>query len=168
MVHENETVEQMEQGTATQVTGADTGADIDDADAPIDTPAEASERPIQAVGPGDIRAEEVNLSQGGANLIEAKKVSITQGAAANVRAEEVTINQGGVALARARHLTVAENASSLLVVADKATVEEGGSVFLLVAGSAAGDVRPALDWRSALALGAGFGLVVALIRRVLR
>ena len=166
MAHENETVEQMEQASATEMT--DSGARVDDADAPIDMAAQSPKRPVQAVGPGDIRAEEVNLSQGGANLIEAKKVSITQGGAANVRAEEISISQGGVALARTRNLTIAENASSLLVVADKATVEDGASVFLLVAGSAAGDVRPALDWRSALALGAGFALVMSLIRRVLR
>lgn len=166
MVHDNETLEQMEQEPATEMT--DTGAYVEDADAPIEMASESPRRPVQAVGPGDIRAEEVNLSQGGANLIEAKKVSITQGGAANVRAEEMSISQGAVALARTRNLTVAENASSLLVVADKATVEEGASVFLLVTGSAAGDVRPALDWRSALALGAGFGLVISLIRRVLR
>ena len=155
MVQENEMQETIEPEGASETTG-------------VETTTATSDRLPRAVGPGDIRAEEVNFSQGGANTIEAQKVSITQGGAASVRADDFSISQGGVAVARTGSLTIGEAGNSFMVVADKATVEEGGSVFLLVAGSASGDVRPALDWRTALALGAGFGLAISLIRRVLR
>ena len=92
-------------------------------------------------------------------------MTINQGGAAQVRADELTINQGGVALARTENLTIAEGGSAFAVMADKATLSSNSSVFLLVAGSASGEVRPVLDWRAAAALGAGFALAIKLIRR---
>jgi hypothetical protein len=169
MVEQNETRddthEQAEGGT--DIAMNSTGGD--DSDAPVEMAAEEEPmRPAKAVGPGAIRADVVNLNQGGASTIEAKTVSITNGGAANVRAEELSITNGGVALARTGSLTIKQGGSSFLALADNAEVEEGGSVFLLVAKSTSGGVRPMLDWRAALAVGAGFGLALSLIRRVLR
>ncbi len=142
----------------------------DDSDAPIEladelgdasTPADVGE-PGMA---GDVRAETVNISQGGANSVEAENVSITQGGAAQVRAAQLSVSEGGVALARTDNLTIGESGSAFAVVADSATVEEGGNVFLLIARSVGGDVRPMLDWRAALAFGAGLALVARILRR---
>jgi hypothetical protein len=45
------------------------------------------------------------------------------------------------------------------------TLERATAVGILIAGRVNGSVRPLLDWRSALAFGAAFGLVVGLLRR---
>jgi hypothetical protein len=49
---------------------------------------------------------------------------------------------------------------------DQATVSEGGNVLLLMAGEVHGDVRPVLDWRSALALALGLAVAWRLVRRI--
>lgn len=117
---------------------------------------------------GDIRAENVTLTQGGARDIEATTVSIMQGGAARVSAEQLNISQGGVAMARTDELVVNEGGSAFAVIADKATIAEGSNVFLLVSGQVDGDGRPVLDWRSALAAGVGFAAALSVIRRILR
>ena len=115
---------------------------------------------------GDVRAENVTLSQGGARDIVATTVSITQGGAAQVRAEQMNLSQGGVALAKTENLTVADGGSAFAVLSDHATVNEGGNVLVLLAGEVSGDARPLLDWRSALALGAGLVVAWRLLRRI--
>jgi len=136
----------------------------DDWDAPIQLDDVAEPTPTAAPG-GDVRAESVTISGSGANSIEAQSVSISQGGAAQVRATDFSVSQGGVALARAEHLTVNEDASAFAVLADSAEVHEGANVFLLVARSVSGDVRPVLDWRAAVGLGAGLAIALRLLRR---
>ncbi len=136
----------------------------DDSDAPIEledvgvtgTP----DRPRH-----DVRADHVTISQGGANRVDAGTVTVTQGGVGRIRAEELSISQGGVGMARVDNLTVEDGGSAFAVIADSTSVEQGGSVFLLITRSASGDVRPVLDWRAGLALGAGLGLVLAFLRR---
>lgn len=115
---------------------------------------------------GDVRAENVMLSQGGARDINATTVSITQGGASRVSAEQMNVSQGGVALAKTENLTVAEGGSAFAVLSDHATVNEGGNVLVLIAGEVSGDARPLLDWRSALALAAGLVVAWRLVRRI--
>ena len=115
---------------------------------------------------GDVRAENVTLTQGGARDIVATTVTITQGGAAQVRAEHMNLSQGGVVLAKTDNLTVAEGGSAVAVLSDHATVNEGGNVLVLLAGEVSGDARPLLDWRSALALGAGIVVAWRLVRRI--
>ena len=136
-----------------------------DADAPIQLDdAETPAAPTPA-GMGDVRAESVTISGSSANLVEAETVSVSQGGVAQVRANEVSVSQGGVALARAEHLTVGEDASAFAVLADSAEFHEGSNVFMLFARSVGGEVRPVLDWRAALAVGAGFAVVLRVLRR---
>jgi hypothetical protein len=113
-----------------------------------------------------IRADHVEINQGGANSVEAQTVSITQGGAGQVRADEVSVSQGGIGLARAGRLTLGQGGSAFAIVADEATVESGANVFMVLARTASGEARPMLDLRSALAIGIGFGLIVSLLRRL--
>jgi len=115
--------------------------------------------------PEHIRAERVEVTQGGAGLIEADSVSLQQGGAARVNAREMSVSMGAVALARADSLRLESGASGFAVVSRQASVEEGASVFMLVARSVTGDVRPVLDWRAAAAFGLAFGLVMRVLRR---
>lgn len=123
---------------------------------------------IKNGGARDIDATSVSITQGGARDIEATTVTINQGGAARIRADELSISQGGVALARTEHLTIQDGGNAFLVVADKAALDPETSVFLLVAGSTTGDVRPVMDWRAAAAFGAGFAFVLGLLRRLRR
>lgn len=116
--------------------------------------------------PEAVRAEHVEINQGGATSIDAQTVSITQGGAARVRANQLSVSQGGVALARTGTLSLGEGGSALAVVADEVTIDAGGRVVLLLARNASGDVRPLLDLPSALAIGAGIGLAITLLRRL--
>ena len=123
---------------------------------------------IRNGGARDIDATSVAITQGGARDIDAQTVTITQGGAARIRADELNVSQGGVAVARADNLTIAEGGSAFAVMADSAQVDRDSNVFLLVAGSTSGDVRPVLDWKAAAALGAGFALASAAFRRIRR
>jgi hypothetical protein len=144
----------------------------DDSDAPVsfedtDHAPHNGHLPAGMDASGDVRAENVTLTQGGARDIVATTVSITQGGAAQVRAEQMNLSQGGVALAKTDSLTVADGGSAFAVLSDHATVNEGGNVLVLVAGEVSGDARPLLDWRSALALAAGLVVAWRLVRRIL-
>ena len=119
-------------------------------------------------GARDIDATTVNITQGGARDIEATNVTINQGGAARVNAEQVTVSQGGVGIVRAEQLTLQDGGNAFAVMADKAHFDAETSVFLLISGSTSGEVKPVLDWRAALAIGAGFALVLSALRRVLR
>lgn len=114
---------------------------------------------------GDVRADRVELTHGGASTITADTVSLSQGGAGRVRARELTISQGGVGVARADRLTLKENAGAFAVIANQATVGDTANVFLLVAGRTSGPVRTAIDLRVAAVFGAAFALVLALLRR---
>jgi hypothetical protein len=137
---------------------ADAGADISDAD----------NVEITNGGARDIDATTVNITQGGARDIEATTVTINQGGAGRVSAEHVTVSQGGIGLARAEELTLQDGGNAFAVVADRAHFDAETSVFLLISGSTSGEVKPVLDWRAALAIGAGFALVLSAMRRLRR
>ena len=119
-------------------------------------------------GARDIDAQTVSITQGGARDIDATTVTINQGGAGRVRADELSVSSSGVGLARTEHLTLREGGTAFAVVADEASLDADTNVFLLVAGSTKGDVRPVMDWRAAAALGAGFALAISLLRRVRR
>ena len=125
-----------------------------------------TEQPAVAPIADAVRAEHVEIKQGGANSVEARTVSITQGGAGQVRADEVSVSQGGIGMARAGRLSLAEGGSAFAIVADEATLESGANVFMLLARSTSGDVRPLLDLRSALAIGAAFAVVALLLHRL--
>jgi len=130
----------------------------DDSDAPVLTDA----TPVVTAPASD----HVELNQGGMQSITATSVMLSQGGAGQVHADEMHVSQSGVGLARVGNLTLGDGASAFAVVADQATVEEGSNAFLVVARSFSGDVRPTIDWRTAMAFGAGLGLVVSILRRL--
>jgi hypothetical protein len=114
---------------------------------------------------GAVRADHVEICQGGASSVEATTVSIRQGGAGRIQADEITISQGGAGLVQTDSLKLEEGATAFAVLAGEATVSDGASVFVLLARSVSGGVRPVLDWRAAAAFGAGFGAAFALLRR---
>jgi len=133
---------------------------VDDSDAPVQLDEPASGMDAN----GDLRAPSVSISQGGARDVYAEQVAISQGGAGRVRADSVSVSLGGIAVARADSLTIQEGGAALAVGAGSVTVERGGRALLVLARSASGDAR-VLDIRTALAIGAGLGIFLRLLRR---
>ena len=113
----------------------------------------------------EVRAERVEIKQGGAGRVDATTVTVEQGGVGRVHAQDVTVTMGGVGLAQTESLQLGQGANAFAVSADDANVSDGGSVFLLIARHASGNIRPVLDWRAAAAFGAGFALVLRVLRR---
>ena len=135
----------------------------DDSDAPIEL-GDGEQAP--AAMAEDVHGETVNIKQGGAQTVDATTVSINQGGAGRVNADTMTLDQSGVGIAHTNTLTLGSGSTAFAVFAKEATVEEGANALFLVARSFDGDVQPTIDWRSALAFGAGRGLVLSIIRRL--
>jgi hypothetical protein len=152
---------------------ADLSSGADDSDAPVlgDVDRDVSGADnvdIRNGGARDVDATTVSITQGGARDIEATTVTLTQGGAASIRADEVHASSSGIGFVRADRLTLRQGGTAFAVVADEATVDPEASVFLLIAGSTKGVVRPVLDWRAAAAFGASFAFVLGLLRRARR
>ncbi|HWH37613.1 MAG TPA: hypothetical protein VNT28_07555 [Candidatus Limnocylindrales bacterium] len=113
----------------------------------------------------NVRADHVEIVQGGASRVDAISVDIRQGGAGLVRAGEMSVSQGGIGLASAERINLREGSSVVAVAAGEAHLDAGANVLLLLARNASGNVRPVLDWRAMAALGAAFGIVAALLRR---
>ena len=77
-----------------------------------------------------VRAERVEIQQGGADHVEADRVSVTQGGITSVDAREVDVRLGGIAYAQADDITVTAGGVAL-ARADHLTVELGrlGAAF---------------------------------------
>ena len=114
---------------------------------------------------GDVRADHVEIVQGGAQAIHAQTVTIQQGGAGLVRATEVTVSQGGIGVARAERVSLRETSSAFALVSREASVGAGSNILLLVARDVRGDIRPLVDWRAAAAFGAALALVTTILRR---
>ena len=76
----------------------------------------------------------------------------------------VRVSQGSVGFAAARDVNV-EQSFVRTLIAQNVRISRPSAVLLLLAGRVEGSVRPLLDWRAALAFGAAFGLVSALVRK---
>jgi hypothetical protein len=113
-----------------------------------------------------VSADQVEISQSQVSAVDGRTVSLNQSGVGRVKADEVSVSQSGIGLVRATSLKVGDRASAFAVLADEVTVEQGGNVFMLLAGDVSGEVRPVLDLRSALAIGVGFGLALGLLRRL--
>jgi hypothetical protein len=131
----------------------------------MSTPEATTGNGVSEQTPEHVKAERVEISQGGAGSIEATTVSLQQAGAGRVRAREMSVAQGGVAVARTDNLRLEAGSSGFAVVADEVAIAPGASVFMLFARRSTGDVRPVLDWRTAVAFGIGVGLVLRLLRR---
>jgi hypothetical protein len=125
-----------------------------------------------------VRARNVTITRGGAGRVEATDVAVSQGGIGAARADRVFVELGGLGAAMGGEINVTqgylgptiarevhlEQAFARSVVAGNASFGPRSGAFLVIAGRVEGSLRPVLDWRGGLALGAGFGLVTGLIR----
>ncbi len=107
---------------------------------------------VQFGGVGAARADVLNVEWGAVGPVAAGELRVTQGLVGSAIAREATIDQGFVRTLIAQHVTVTRPSAALVVLAARVD----------------GEVRALLDWRGALALGVGLGLVTAVSRALRR
>jgi hypothetical protein len=89
---------------------------------------------------------------------------VTYGSVGAALADELRVSQGSVGVVAAREAVIEQSFVRTLIAQD-VRITKPSAVLVLLAARVEGSVRPVLDWRSALAFGAAFGLVSALVRR---
>jgi hypothetical protein len=118
-------------------------------------------------GIGRVDATEVTVTQGGIGIARGDRISVQMGGIGAVMGREVSISQGGTGSILAQQVRV-EQAFVRTLVAQHVEINRPSAVLFLIAQRVSGDVRPALDWRGALAFGAAFGIVAGLVGRARR
>jgi hypothetical protein len=120
----------------------------------------------------------VTVHQGAVGGAQAEQVHVTQGAVGGVRAQRITVDKGAVGGAIAGEFRLRMGFAQGVLARD-VTIEQGGartiigntvklgpqSGALLVVARRVEGGRFLLDWRAALALGAAFAVVSALLRQ---
>ena len=126
--------------------------------------ATAQQVEVRMGGIGQLEAHDVFVSWGGVGAARADVVSVEFGSVGAALADELRVSQGSVGFAAARDVNV-EQSFVRTLIAQNVRISRPSAVLLLLAGRVEGSVRPLLDWRAALAFGAAFGLVSALVRK---
>jgi hypothetical protein len=117
-------------------------------------------------GAESITAERVTMDHSGAKSLEAKSAQLTNSGAAFLKAERAVIQNGSAVFVSANEARLVKS-SAVAVFAGNLTAE-GDLKTLLHVGPSEGCIRPVFDAKSAVGLGAGFGLVVLVLGRLLR
>ena len=154
---------------------------------------EATTVNITQGGAGEVEAESVTVAKGGIAAASAEDITVTQGGIGRAEADDIAVRMGAIGFARGERISVELGAIGVAigsdvsvtqgfartVVARNAVVHQGGArtivagnvtlegrsnTVLLVARKVEGDVRTLLDWRGALAVGAGLAIAAGLLR----
>jgi len=126
-----------------------------------------------------VEADAVEVHQGAVGRVDATEVSVTQGAIGAARAERISVQMGGIGAVMAGEVDLSQGvAGSILaqraridqsfvrtLIAQQVEIHRPSAVLVLIAQRVSGDVRPLLDWRGALVLGATFGALAGLFGR---
>lgn len=110
------------------------------------------------------QATDIAVSQGAVGLARGERVSVEMGALGFAVSGQTRVSQGvvGRLLGREVHL---EQGAIGSVLADHVTFGRTSGAAIVIARRVDGEIRPLLDWRGALAVGAVAGLLIGLLRR---
>lgn len=154
---------------------------------------EATTVTITQGGAGEVEAETVTVTKGGIAAASAEDISVTNGGIGRAEADDIAVRVGAIGFARGERISVELGAIGVAigndvsltqgfartVLARNVVVHQGGArtivagniilegksrSFILLARKVEGDVRTVLDWRGALALGAGLAIAAGLLR----
>jgi len=124
--------------------------------------ASAEDITVSMGGIGQARADDIAVRMGGIGLARGERISVEMGSVGMAMGGEVSISQGFARTILARDVRIGRGAAQT-IIAEHVTFERPGGALLVVARRVEGEVKPLLDWRGALALGAvlavGFGLM---------
>lgn len=112
---------------------------------------------------GGVRATDVTARLAAVGGIAANHASVEMGSVGGIAAREATVRQGMVRGIVAQHAHV-EQALVRAVVANTMQAGPSTGIFIALARRIDGEAKILLDWRGALAFGAGLGAFLALIR----
>ena len=141
--------------------------------------AEASE--LLRADAGDVNATTVSMDRSGAESITAERVTMDHSGAKSLDARSAQLTNSGVVFLKSERAVI-QNGSAVIVSAGEARFvkssalavfagnvsAEGDLKTLLHVGPSEGCVRPVLDGKGAVGLGAAFGLVVLVLGRLIR
>lgn len=140
---------------------------------------EATSVSISQGGIGTADARTIDVRQGGIGRASATDIAVSAGSIGFARGERISIEMGGVGAAIGDDVRVTQSMSGFVaargeatvdqslvstLIADRVTIRQPSAVLVLIARQVDGTVRPLLDWRGAVALGAVVGVVVGLFR----
>jgi hypothetical protein len=154
---------------------------------------EATTVNITQGGAGEVEAETVTLTKGGIAAASAEDISVTQGGIGRAEADDIAVRVGGIGFARGERISVELGAVGLAIGSDvsvtqgyartvlarNVVIRQGGArtivagnvslddksrSFIVIARKVEGEIRTVLDWRGAVAIGAGLALAAGLLR----
>ena len=103
-------------------------------------------------------AEPTVVDQASLANLTAEHAEVTQGAIAHATVRDLAVRQGAVALVGSSAHVRLEQSAVGAVMGDQVEIGAGSLALVVVAREVHGDVRPAIDWRGALAFGAALAL----------
>ena len=126
--------------------------------------ADAQTIDIQQGGIVRANATDIAVSAGGIGFAQGERVSLEMGAIGAAIGDDVRVTQSMSGFVAARGDATVDQSLVSTLVADRVTIRQPSAVLLLIARQVDGTVRPLLDWRGAVALGAVAGVVLGLFR----
>jgi len=135
-------------------------------------------------GAENIEAEQVSMTNAGAKSIRSTTVDMQNSGSMTVTGDTVTMNQSSAMVVAGQNIEVSQGAV-LMLQAESATLQGASRVGMMVAGNVktnqdlkvgfgvvgkveGGEVKVAVTPQAAVAFGAGFAVVWAMLRRVFR
>lgn len=107
---------------------------------------------------------DIAVSTGAVGLARAQTVSLDRGVLGAAIGSEVRVTQSFTSFVGSREATV-DQSLVRTVIGGHVTLRQPSAIGILIAARVEGDVRPVIDWRGALAIGAVAGIIVGLLRR---
>lgn len=133
------------------------GNSLEDAAADLSTDMDHEREDVTDSSVSSVRGGQVSMSNSAARTVHAQAVNMTESVAGLVRTKSLDVQDCGIGLAVSKESTVAGSGIGLLA-SSRVKAKELQTV-LLVAGRIDGDVKALFTPLTALALGAGFGLI---------
>jgi len=122
---------------------------------------------ISQGGAGLIQAESVSITQGGAQVVETKSFEITQGGAVSVSTETASLDASAAVLVSADTVQL-NSAGVAIVVADTLEADRGSRIGILLAGTIEGNPKVGIDARTAAIVGVCGAATLFVLNRLLR
>jgi len=122
---------------------------------------------ISQGGAALIQADSVSITQGGAQVVEAKSFKITQGGAVSVSTETANLEASAAALVSANTVQL-NSAAAAIAITDTLHADSGSRIGILLAGTIEGDPKVGFDARTAAIIGVCAATTMFVLNRLFR
>ncbi|MDF1512390.1 MAG: hypothetical protein P1S60_01140 [Anaerolineae bacterium] len=114
-----------------------------------------------------VRAETVNIEQGGAQNVVADKITVNQGGIAHAEGRFIDVTEGGIAVAMGENITVTDGAA-VVVAANNVKMTDGLAILVAANEISGENVKVIIDIKAAAFFALIFGAVVGVFKMLLR